>query len=277
MLTRLGAALIAVLTLALPAPAPADFSQDKRHCISNPDPDVTIGSCTRLIRSGRFNNNNLAVTFNNRGNAYSAKGQYDRAIRDYNEALRFKPNAFFFHNRGIAYYAKRQYDRAIRDYNEALRLKPDYARAFNSRGIAKFYLARFEDAIPDLKKAARVSPQDHFAAIWLYVAQVRAGQDGPSNLERAARILELNEWPGPVVSMFLGRMEPKQVLAQANDRNANKQRKQRTEATFYVGQYHLLRGSRGKAKALFQSTLELGVKDFVEYIGARAELVRMAK
>ena len=101
--------------------------------------------------------------------------------------------------------------------------------------------------------------------------------NGRADLKRAARNLDLKKWPGPVVSMFLGQAEPKQVLAQANDRDAKKQREQRTGAYFYVGQYHLIRGSRAKAKAHFRSTLKLGVKYFVEYTGARVELARMAK
>ncbi|MEE8284321.1 MAG: hypothetical protein V3R63_04965, partial [Alphaproteobacteria bacterium] len=143
--------------------------------------------------------------------------------------------------------------------------------------FGKFYLARFGDAIPDLKRAARLRPKSYYPAIWLYLAQARVGGNGRADLKRAARNLDLKKWPGPVVSMFLGRVDPQQVLAQANDGDAKKQREQRTGATFYVGQYHLIRGSRGKAKAQFLATLELGVKNFIEYMGARAELARMAK
>lgn len=243
MLIRIGAAFITVLALALPAPTWADFEQDKRRCL-NSNPDTKIGGCTRLIQSGRFEKNDLAVAFNNRGVAYDQKGQYDRAIRD---------------------------------YTEAVRLRPDYFLAFKNRGRSKFHLARFGDAIPDLKEAVRRSPKDHYSAIWLYLAEVRAGRNGQPDLERAAPNLDLNNWPGPVVSLFLGRVDPKLVLTQANDRDAKKQREQRTEAYFYVGQFHLIRGSHNKAKALFRSMLELGVKTFSEYIAAQAELARMDK
>ncbi len=150
---RTAIGLVLALLVALPAPAWADFAQDNRQCGGDPNPDIEIGGCTRLIQSGRFNNKNLAIIFHNRGNAYNSKGQYDRAIRD---------------------------------YDAAIRLKPDDADALNGRGIAKFYLARFGDAIPDLKTAARLQPKDHYAAIWLYLAQARAGRNGQAGLERAA-------------------------------------------------------------------------------------------
>ena len=69
--------------------------------------------------------------------AYDEKGEYDRAIADYTEAIRIKPDyAEAYRNRGVAYAEKGEYDRAIADYTEAIRLKPDYAEAYYNRGIA---------------------------------------------------------------------------------------------------------------------------------------------
>jgi len=39
-------------------------------------------------------------------------------------------------NRGVAYANLNQYEKAISDYTEAIRLKPDYAEAYQNRGIA---------------------------------------------------------------------------------------------------------------------------------------------
>ena len=44
-----------------------------------------------------------ALAFKNRGDAYMNKGDYDRALADYNEAIRLDPNnALAFCNRGRA-------------------------------------------------------------------------------------------------------------------------------------------------------------------------------
>ncbi len=45
-----------------------------------------------MIQSGREGQKNLAIAFNNRGNAYSDKKDYDRAIADYDAAIRLDPN-----------------------------------------------------------------------------------------------------------------------------------------------------------------------------------------
>jgi tetratricopeptide (TPR) repeat protein len=36
----------------------------------------------------------FAAAFSNRGNAYARKGQYDRAIQDYDQAIRINPSSF---------------------------------------------------------------------------------------------------------------------------------------------------------------------------------------
>jgi tetratricopeptide (TPR) repeat protein len=80
------------------------------------------------------------------------KGNYDRAISDYTEAIRLKPNyAKAYYNRGNAYREKGDYDRAISDYNEAIRLNPKDANAYHSRGVAYYHKGE-EEAIENLKK-----------------------------------------------------------------------------------------------------------------------------
>ena len=60
------------------------------------------------------------------------KGDHDRAIADYSEAIRLKLEGTWL----AADSAQGDYDRAIADYNEALRLKPNSAEALDGRGAA---------------------------------------------------------------------------------------------------------------------------------------------
>ncbi|MDO9288528.1 MAG: tetratricopeptide repeat protein, partial [Thermodesulfovibrionales bacterium] len=58
--------------------------------------------------------------YNNRGNAYDEKGQPDRAIEDYNNAITIDPNypdSYF--NRGITYTRLNKIDSAILDFQKA--------------------------------------------------------------------------------------------------------------------------------------------------------------
>jgi tetratricopeptide (TPR) repeat protein len=96
------------------------------------DNDRAIAHYSEVILDPKF-----AIAFNNRGNAYRAKGDYDRAIADYDEAIRLDPKvAGAFTNRSLAYFAKGDHDRAIADYSEAIQLDPKHAAAFTGRGFA---------------------------------------------------------------------------------------------------------------------------------------------
>jgi tetratricopeptide (TPR) repeat protein len=72
----------------------------------------------------------------NRGVAYENLGQYQPAIKDYNQAISLNPiYSEAFYNRGTIYSEIGQYQRAIDDYNQAISLQPNYANAYNNRGI----------------------------------------------------------------------------------------------------------------------------------------------
>jgi tetratricopeptide (TPR) repeat protein len=53
------------------------------------DLDAAVRHFTLAIESGDLAHPDLFFAFNNRGNAYAARGDYDRALKDDDEALRF--------------------------------------------------------------------------------------------------------------------------------------------------------------------------------------------
>src|SRR6516164_2690978 len=55
--------------------------------------DQRIDGCSAVIKAARDKGDKLAEAFNNRGVGYRLKGDYDRAIADYNQAI--KLNAKF--------------------------------------------------------------------------------------------------------------------------------------------------------------------------------------
>ena len=70
--------------------------------------------------------------YNNRGVAYHLQGQYQRAIQDFDQAIRLQPdNAIAYNNRGGDYGRMGQTQRAILDFDKAIELDPDNAEAYN--------------------------------------------------------------------------------------------------------------------------------------------------
>jgi len=77
------------------------------------------------------------------------RGEFDRAVADYNQALAISPNyALALYNRAFAYYDKRDFERATADMNQAIKLNPNFATAFVDRGIVAYGQERLTIAAP---------------------------------------------------------------------------------------------------------------------------------
>ena len=60
----------------------------------------------------------------------------DKAINDYNEAIRLDPkNAQAWSNRGNTQFEKGEYEKAINDYSEAIHLEPKEVFPWFNRGL----------------------------------------------------------------------------------------------------------------------------------------------
>ena len=131
-----------------------------------------------------------AQAYDGRGGAYRDRGEYYRAIADFNKAIELKPDfagAFFgrgyiycaflgltdpaivdlnraialvpdfpdaWNTLGIAYGMKGACDRAIAGFDKAIALKPDFAEAYVNRGFARMRcFGNFDRAIDDFSRA----------------------------------------------------------------------------------------------------------------------------
>src|SRR5206468_6711206 len=118
-----------------------------------------IDGCTGLIDSGQGTTTALAIAHNNRGNAHTAKGDFDRAILDFDQSIKLDPTyAKPFNNRGAAYLRKGEYDLALKALDQAIKLNPSYGRAFVNRAGVYLKKNEYDRAVRDYDEAIRLEP-----------------------------------------------------------------------------------------------------------------------
>jgi tetratricopeptide (TPR) repeat protein/tRNA A-37 threonylcarbamoyl transferase component Bud32 len=125
-----------------------------------PDPAEALRFCQATLAIQPHN----PAALNNRGFTWNEKKDYDRAIRDFDEAIRLEPNfAAAYNNRGLSWKEKKDLDRAMRDYDEAIRLDPTLVPTFYNRGYIWLEKKEYERAIRDLDEAIRLDPSHALA------------------------------------------------------------------------------------------------------------------
>jgi len=99
--------------------------------------------------------------FSNRAFAYWRKGAIERAIGDYSEAITLDPdNPGNRLNRAIAYNRLGEYERAVADLDRVIVATPGNTEALNSRCWARAILKHLEEALADCSEANRLLPND---------------------------------------------------------------------------------------------------------------------
>jgi tetratricopeptide (TPR) repeat protein len=126
----------------------------------------------------------LAVTGNNEfplaflGEALDKKGQSDEAIRQYQAALRLRPDNFIVRNNlGIALGRRGQIDEALTQFQEAVRLAPADASCHYNLGNALLEKGQTDEAITQYRQAIRLNMYSVGLHNNLGLALARKGQN----------------------------------------------------------------------------------------------------
>ena len=171
----------------------AQTSKEWRQCsgAEGAIADVIIGGCSAMIQAGQGSPKQLATAFNNRGVAYKSKGEFDRALEDYNQAIILNPSfASAYNNRGVIYRLKGDYNRAIRDYDEAIWLDNNIPALFYNRAIAYSEKQDYDHAIEDFEMVLRFNQKNALALYGRGVVKLKKGdtQSGSADIANAKAI-----------------------------------------------------------------------------------------
>ena len=145
-------ALSAVFLLAV-AGSSSGRADSAADCFGE-DIERRIEGCTALIESGDSRSADLSLAYAMRALAYSLKGSYDRAIPDYDEAIRMKPDfAVALNNRAWAYFRWAKPAQGLPDVEKSLEYSPTSAHSLDTRAHIRQALGDPEAALRDYDRA----------------------------------------------------------------------------------------------------------------------------
>lgn len=151
--------ICACVGVSLPAAA-----NDGQVCINAPSPEVGIGACARVIRSGRYTGHGLGTAYNNRGYYLAQTGDLKGALDDLNRAIKIWPrDAMFFLTRGYVLGQLGDLDRAFADTNQAIKLNPKLTMAYVNRSMGWSLKGEPAKALADAERALRLEPKNSLA------------------------------------------------------------------------------------------------------------------
>ena len=118
-----------------------------------------------------------AIQFCNLGVAWYEKGDYEKAIKYYENAVRLNPDyAAAFNNLGVAYAKQGKFNLAMEYYRKATNINHNYAVAFNNIGVTFYKLSYLQKAVEYFEKAIEADAKYDRAYDYKVVTLMRKGE-----------------------------------------------------------------------------------------------------
>jgi tetratricopeptide (TPR) repeat protein len=150
-----------------------------------------IAACTRIIRRAGRTPHERAVAFNNRGGALYYSGKPERAIEDYDQAIKLDPHfAHAFNNRCWSGAVLGRTEQAAADCTKVIKLY-NIANTFENRGFIYLKRGEFDLAIADYEAGLRLDPPNK--ADFLYgrgLAKTKKGDASGAADIAAAKVIK---------------------------------------------------------------------------------------
>jgi tetratricopeptide (TPR) repeat protein len=126
-------------------------------------------------------------------------GEFDKAIEDYNEAIRLNPKCVEAYNqRALCRWFRYDLDQTVADFGNVIRIEPRAAVAYFYRACA-FQSMNYKKALSDLNQAIELSPRNVLAYQLRATLQMERNPDGA--IADLSEVLKFAPDYGPAYAM----------------------------------------------------------------------------
>jgi lipoprotein NlpI len=235
--------------------------------------DNAITWFDKAIAAGDLIPDLMHVAYVDRGMAYAAKGETQKALSDYSAAIAARPDDVLAYYLRIRIYASLNDDeKTLADYRQLMKLRPhEYSYRMNVGWLSW----QLNDVAASASAFEPYSRRTLDAWLWLQLANVRQGKPVDDYKEESY----VKSWPAHVARFYRGTISESDVLAAASaaqkEKSAGSQSKRANcDAYFYTGMWRVVHGDQAGAAPLLQNAVD-SCEGLVNRRFARAELAKM--
>jgi tetratricopeptide (TPR) repeat protein len=114
------------------------------------------------------------------------------------EFLNTRDRAGTYVNRGVLKLRRAAYPEATKDFDQAVRIKPDLGEAYVNRGAASIGQKRYADSLPDINRALELGLSDPAKAYYNRALAYEGMEDAKSAYFDYQKAVEIKpDWPAP--------------------------------------------------------------------------------
>jgi CHAT domain-containing protein/Tfp pilus assembly protein PilF len=138
-----------------------------RDCSQTNDPVRAITGCSALLQGDFVSPRFKAMALVNRGIAFTATGDREKALADFDEAIGADPSFFHaYYSRGLALVSGGQQNLAFADFEAAIRINPGFSDSYNNRGFLYWkFKGDIDHALADFNTAIALDAHNARARI----------------------------------------------------------------------------------------------------------------
>ena len=230
--------------------------------------DAAIAAFTAALNAGDLAPPYVPAAHRGRARAYARKDMWKEALADFDAAIAIKgPTPDNLVSRSLVRLHLNDPAGAQQDFLAAAGKDPgsgtfwDFGRVEWQYGFTNEAAAALKVAVEHLKGDDRVNA---YIMIWYAFVADRAGTLDTALLASHVAALKSDDWPRPVLDLYLGKTTPEKVARDASSWRDQKDKDQKCEANFYTAEWYLGRGDNDAAVPLLLAVTKSCPIDFIE-------------
>jgi len=223
------------------------------------------------VNDPTFKGNVKAAEHYQNGNNAFRKGDYQKAISEYQASLQLIPDNYkVLYAMGLAYKKMNNLPKAVDFFQQAAEKNPQYEKAFSQLGATYLVMKKFKLSYDNYKKASELKPKDYRNFYGMAKAAYFMNKYNDA-IENFKKVLSLRVPSGRkrkvyelLIRTYLDANKYSAVISTYEEYPANKRNKR---ATFYYGEALYRVGKKKQSLKVFQKLGSFpGARQWVEKI-----------